>query len=227
MKVSRSRMFIWAVVGMLALVLQDASCQNLVISTTNSLATLAGLGLLGSAGALATGYALGRRRGRGGRRYRGGWGYRYRGRRSEEVFEADDFENILDETAKVDTEDCGRKLLCVAAGLEQKSTVLQALLRPFKGEGRSNDAQAYGDYDEAVWRGSTGRSCTHYTRCQHEPQSAAKSVPQNRIWTGLLLQLYLLQTYQTFRSPVNKNMNINFRKTKRAEFDMTEKTVFM
>ncbi|XP_047492351.1 uncharacterized protein LOC125041439 [Penaeus chinensis] len=168
MKVSWSRLFLWVCVVVLALNVEDTSCQNLVISTTNALATLAGIGLLGSAGALATGYALGRHRGRG-QRYRGrGW-YYYRGRRSLEVLEAPEFETILDETAKVDTKHCGRKLLCAAARQERAtSPLLQALLKPFAGQGLSNGT-VYGDYDEAVWRGLSGQDCSHYTLCEYDP----------------------------------------------------------
>lgn len=54
MKVSWPRLLLWVCVVALAFSVQDTSCQNLVISSTNTLATLAGFGLLGSAGALAT-----------------------------------------------------------------------------------------------------------------------------------------------------------------------------
>lgn len=54
MKVSWPRLLLWVCVMVLAFSVQDTSCQNLVISSTNTLATLAGFGLLGSAGALAT-----------------------------------------------------------------------------------------------------------------------------------------------------------------------------
>ncbi|XP_027210437.2 uncharacterized protein [Penaeus vannamei] len=170
MKVSWPRLLLWVCVVALAFSVQDTSCQNLVISSTNTLATLAGFGLLGSAGALATGYFIGRNRGRG-QRYRGRGRYYYRGRRSLEGLEAPDFENILDETAKVDTKHCGRKLLCVASSPEWKgsSPLLQALLRPFSGEGPSNGT-VYGDYDEAVWRGSTSQDCAHYTLCEYDPE---------------------------------------------------------
>ncbi|XP_063597123.1 uncharacterized protein LOC134773805 [Penaeus indicus] len=167
MKVSWSRLFLWVCVVVLALNVEDTSCQNLVISTTNALATLAGVGLLGSAGALATGYALGRNRGRR-QRYRGRGRHYYRGRRSLETLEAPEFETILDETAKVDTKHCGRKLLCVAAGQERTpSPLLRALLKPFAGQGPSNGT-VYGDYDEAVWRGLTGQDCSHYTLCEYD-----------------------------------------------------------
>nr|XP_027210437.1 uncharacterized protein LOC113803812 [Penaeus vannamei] len=81
------------------------------------------------------------------------------------------FREILDETAKVDTKHCGRKLLCVASSPEWKgsSPLLQALLRPFSGEGPSNGT-VYGDYDEAVWRGSTSQDCAHYTLCEYDPE---------------------------------------------------------